>query len=68
MNYHCEELSVDQLVLFEEDATQTRWNPMPGVGAEIHKVGPYMGNPKVTYRAAGPLVADPPHEPAPHVG
>ncbi len=56
MNYHWEYLSVDQLVLFEEGKTQTRSIPMRGVAAEIIKLGPYMGDGGVKYRADGPLV------------
>ena len=56
MNYHWKRLSADQSVLLEEGAGEWKGNPMRGVGAQIIKLGPYMGNPNITYRADGPLV------------
>jgi hypothetical protein len=56
MNHHWEHLSVDQLALFEEGATQTRWTPMRGFVAQIIKLGPYAGGGAAKYRADGPLV------------
>lgn len=56
MEYHWEWLDTNQVALFEEGAT---WKGMLGklrIGVAINEMGPYMGNPKVTYRASGPLV------------
>lgn len=50
MNYHWESESTDVVVLFQEGATWTRLVPMPGMAAAIHKMGPFLGNPKITYR------------------
>jgi hypothetical protein len=56
MNYHWESKSADVVVLFEEGATWTRLVPMPGMAAAIHKMGPFLGNPKVRYRTSGLIV------------
>ena len=58
MNYHWEELGDGSVCLFEEGKAPTKFIPMPGLAAQIINLGPYLGNSKATYRAAGPL-ADP---------
>lgn len=57
--YHWEWLSADQVALYEEGYTWTGVLTPAGIAAAVNKMGPFLGVPKVTYQAAGPLV-DPP--------
>ncbi len=58
MKYHWEELEDGSVCLFEKGKAPTKFIPMPGLAAQIIKLGPYIGSSKDTYRADGPL-ADP---------